>query len=525
MHATHREKGPSMPPGRSVSVAVALFIFSCCSIRRSCADDEPLGNAVEPTGKNIVWIVVEDMSANFGCYGERSIETPNVDQLAADGVLFKNAIVTAPVCSAARSALITGMYQTSIGAHHHRSGRGEMKIELSPPIRTTPELFRDAGYLTLNLSFDDFARSDRRAVEQPAVRVAKTDYNFQSPSDLYDRIHWSQRKPQQPFFAQVQLRGGKLRGNGVSDLWPRRAEQTLGSLTEPDPATLPPYLPDDPIIVGDWSQYLDAVRYTDWEVGQILGRLRDAGELERTFVFFITDHGVSHVRNKQFCYEGGIHIPLIVRGPGLEVGATRDDVVEHIDLAATSLALAGLPVPDWMQARDVLADRYEPRRYAFAARDRCDETVDRIRAVRSERYKYLRNFHPRRPYLQPNRYKDNKPILQAMRRLHADGRLSPVQSLIMASERPAEELYDLRDDPHELRNLAGAAAHRDRLDAMRQALADWIAESDDRGRFPEGPMYDSDMVAYRGKRGATDARRDELERNVAQMKQWAAEGK
>jgi arylsulfatase A-like enzyme len=127
------------------------------------------------------------------------------------------------------------------------------------------------------------------------------------------------------------------------------------------------------------------------------------------------------VRNKQFLYDGGIHVPLVVRGPGITAGKVRDDLVEHIDIAATTLALAGIPRPATMQARDFLAAGYTPRKYVFAARDRADETVDRIRSVRSERWKYIRNFYPSRPYLQPNRYKDEKAIVQAMRRLHAEG--------------------------------------------------------------------------------------------------------
>jgi arylsulfatase A-like enzyme len=476
--------------------------------------------ANDPARPNIVWIVVEDMSAHFSCYGETTIRTPNVDRLAAEGVKFDRAFVTGPICSISRSALLTGMYQTSIGAHHHRSGRGEIKIHLPQGVTPVPRLFKDAGYHTCNVTTAEFTRPPAGVKQNPGVSVAKTDYNFEWDESMYDKTHWSARKSGQPFFAQVQMNGGKLRGQGNSDRWPARAQRVLGSRTPASAVKLPPYLPDDPVIREDWAQYLDAVRHTDWEVGQVVERLKQAGELDNTVVFFLTDHGVSHVRNKQFLYDGGMHVPLVVRGPKFKTGTVRSDLVEHIDLAATSLALAGIPKPAAMQARDLLAGNYERRRYVFSARDRADETVERIRAVRSERHKYIRNFYPNRPYLQPNAYKDGKPIVQAMRRLHEEGKLTPEQALIIRETRPAEELYDLQNDPHELKNLAGDPTHQPVLKELRRELEEWIARTGDHGRNPEPvATYDSDMAVYLGRGNPA------VQRNIELMKKWAAEGK
>jgi arylsulfatase A-like enzyme len=481
----------------------------------------------EPTKQgrpNIVWIVVEDMSPNFGCYGKTAVQTPNVDRLASEGMIFRNAVVTAPVCSACRSALITGMYQTSIGAHHHRSGRGKLKIDLPGPVTPVPQLFQQAGYQSLNLTFEDFTRPAHQVAENAAVPIAKTDYNFVWDPEMYDKLHWSGRPGQQPFFCQIQLRGGKYRGDGGDDRWPKQVQETLGSRTDANDVELPPYLPRHPVILEDWAQYLDTVRFTDWQVGKIIDRLRESGELHRTFLFFITDHGISHVRNKQFCYDGGLHIPLIVRGPMIAPGTVRDDPVEHIDLAATSLALAGIAIPSWMQSRDILSNGYVARQFSVSARDRCDETVDRIRALRSGEWKYIRNFYPARPYLSPNRYKDNKPIVQVMRQLNKAGKLDDAQAKIMARYRPAEELYDLVNDPFELRNLADNPGQNSRLLQMRQTLNNWIVWSGDRGQSSEDEaMYDSDMAVYIG--GRQRRRPDqaaELQRNIGQMKEWAA---
>eukprot|EP00913_Durusdinium_trenchii_P010883 g10212.t1 len=461
---------------------------------------------------NIVWIIVEDMSAHFGCYGETAANTPHVDALAAAGVQFTRAYVTAPVCSTCRSALITGMYQTSIGAHHHRSGRGVVKIRLPNHVQLVPQLFRQAGYYTCNGSLG------RRS------RVGKTDYNFEWDKSAYDGSDWSNRKQGQPFFAQIQLAGGKLRGGKG---WPARAKKALGSNTPRSRVKLPPYYPQDSVIVDDWAQYLDAVRMTDKQVGQIIQRLKDEGILEHTYVFFITDHGISHARGKQFCYEEGMHIPFVVRGPGLNAGRRRDDLIVHIDMAATSLAFAGIDIPNSMQSVDLFARDYQPREFVVSARDRCDETVDRIRGLVTKRYKYIRNFYPKRPYLQPNAYKDHKPILVQLRKLHAAGQLNRDQLLIMAGERPVEELYDLKTDPHELRNLAGDVKSRRKLAELRGKLNGWIKRTGDLGQKPESTeMYDSDMAVYLN---ALRRRRPErlkvIEANIKLMKSWALMGR
>jgi arylsulfatase A-like enzyme len=474
----------------------------------------PAATAAEPAKRpNIVWIVVDDMSANFSCYGETTVKTPHVDQLAADGTRFSKAFVTAPVCSPCRSALITGCYQTTIGAHHHRSGRGELKVNLPGDVAPVPVLFRKAGYYTCIGGHNTKGNA-----------LGKTDYNFEWDREMYDGNDWSGRKPGQPFFMQVQLHGGKHRGQGPNKNWQARVLRELGSNTKPEDVKLPPYYPRDPVILQDWADYLDCCRYTDKEVGDVLARLEKEKLLGDTVVFFMTDHGISHARGKQFLYDEGIHVPFIVRGPGIAKGVVRDDLIEHIDLAATSLALAGVEVPKWMQGRDVLAKDYQTRDAVFAARDRCDETMEHMRSVRTDRFKYVRNYLNERPHLQPCRYKDDKAIVQKLRELHATKKLDDLaEQLLFAPTRPKEELYDLAADPFEVNNLAADPKHAATLAAMRKKLADWEERTGDRGRKPEPmAMYDSDMKVYLG--GAKKAN-DDLKRNIELNKKWASEGK
>ncbi|MDF1812817.1 MAG: sulfatase [Verrucomicrobiales bacterium] len=469
---------------------------------------------------NIVWIIPDDMSANFSCYGETAIETPHVDKLASQGVKFTNAYVTAPVCSTCRSAFITGMYQTSIGSHHHRSGRGEMKIHLLEGMKLVPKLFQEAGYHTSITGWP--VRKGR---------LGKTDYNFEWDQSVYDSSDWSDRKDGQPFFAQIQTPGGKLRGKDESG-WEKiatAAEKHFGKRTPLEAVTLPPYYPNHPDIVRDWAAYLESVRMTDVMVGEVIARLEAEGLLENTLVLFMTDHGISHARGKQFMYDEGLHVPLVIAGPGIEAGAVRDDVVEHIDIAALSLGAAGIPLPDYMQAKDILAKDYQTREAVFAARDRCDETVDHMRSVRTKQFKYIRNFLPERPYLQPCAYKDAKEILKAIRECESAGELDDVQKLVVRKVRPPEELYDVSNDPHEINNLAADPAYTDKLKEMRARLDTWMVETNDLGRIPESEqMYESDMEMYRNKfkgKRANPVALKIIEDNIALMKKWAAEGK
>jgi arylsulfatase A-like enzyme len=364
------------------------------------------------------------------------------------------------------------MYQTSIGAHHHRSSYPGSEVYLPKHIRLLPEYFRQHGYYTVNggpkttVYHKNLYTEDRK--------LGKSDYNFIWDPAVYDSNDWTGRASGQPFFAQIQLRGGKYRGAEVPN--------------PVDPATvkLPPYYPDHMVLREDWARYLNSVIYLDIQVGKTLKRLEDEGIADNTAVFLWTDHGISHARGKQFLYDEGIHVPLIVRCPGVtKAGTVHEDLVSHIDIAATSLYFAGIPIPEHMQGRPLFGPDYIPRDDIFAARDRCDETLECIRCVRTRRYKYIRNFYPDRPHLQPNRYKDNKLIIKTIRKLYAEGKLNPIHARLLACPRPVEELYDLRNDPYEIDNLAGVPEHQETLKLLRAMLVEWIHRTKDLGLVPE----------------------------------------
>lgn len=419
---------------------------------------------------NILWLDAEDLSPDLACYGHPLVHTPNLDQLAAQGARFTNAFVTCPVCSPSRASFATGMYQTTLGAHHHRPlghYKEGVSMLLPEPVRVVTHYLREAGYFTCN-----------GQALQPEQRV-KTGYSFDMPfEEAFDGPDWSQRGADQPFYAQIHFHETH-----------RTFEHDPDRPVDPGDVDLPPYYPDHPITRLDWSLYLETVQVLDKKVGAVLQRLEDEGLADNTVVFFTGDHGRPMVRGKQWLYDSGIHIPLIIRWPGvIEPGTVRDEFISGIDLTPTWLDIAGIQQPDSVQGQSILGQTFRPGEYLYAARDRCDEADFRIRCVRSHQYKYIRNFYPDRPFTQFSAYKKREyPVLTLMQLLHEQGELMPEQARLMKPSRPAEELYDIQNDPFEVKNLAANPEYTDILHTFRNELDRWTCATNDQGRIPEDP--------------------------------------
>ncbi len=433
--------------------------------------------AAEASRPNILWIIAEDFGPQLSCYGTPQVRTPNIDRLAAQGVRYTRAFTVTPVCSTSRSSFMTGMYATTIGAHNHRSHRDD-GYRLPDGVQVITDRLRKAGYFTANI---------RQSKSNPQIRgTGKTDWNFTygkgDQRQAYDTAEWDELKSHQPFYAQINF----------SETHRGRAWDTSHTIidqpADPEKVEIPPYYPDHPVTRKDWAQYLNTAMALDVKVGRVLKQLEADGLAENTVVIFFGDHGRAHVRGKQWCYDTGLHVPLIIRWPqaaarpdGFTPGTVDDRLVASIDWTAQTLDIAGVEIPADLQGRVFLGPEAQPpRKYVFGTRDRCDETVFRIRTVRDERYRYIRNFMPERPFLQLNRYKERSyPVIALMRRLHAEGKLNEVQSVLMQDHRPAEELYDLQEDPHETHNLADSPEHRETVERMRKTLAKWIEETGD----------------------------------------------
>jgi N-sulfoglucosamine sulfohydrolase len=425
-----------------------------------------------PATPNILWLIAEDMGPEaLSLSGSPEARTPNIDRLAHDGVYYVQAHL-GMVCSVSRSSFMTGMYATTIGAQNHRTAD---KRPLPDGVRVLTEWLHDAGYSTANL-----------VTLPPSFGfkgTGKTDWNFIPPAKAFDVANWSDLKTHQPFYAQLNF------GETHRDYHaPSRAD--------PAKVVLPPYYPDHPIARADWARYLDSASELDRKIDLVLKQLETDGLADNTVIVFFGDNGASMVRAKQFCYEEGFHVPLIIRWPakypapaGYQAGTSDSRFIEGIDLAPTMLEFAHVAKPPKMQGRVFLGEHTEAaREYSFGFRDRCDETAMRIRSVRDRRYRYIRNFTPEVPFLAANKYKEQQyPVWNLLKELHTAHQLTPAQEFLCQPRMPDEELYDLQADPDEIHNLATSTQpdHRKELEHLRTVLERWIIETDDRGRFPE----------------------------------------
>jgi len=379
------------------------------------------------------------MGPELGMYGTPEVRTPNLDHLAEQGMRFDNVFTTSPVCSPSRSAFHTGMYQTTIGAHNHRSHRPDdpspYPFPLPDGVRIISDWLRHAGYFTGNI------RHLPEGIDFQGT--GKTDWNFSYDGRPFDTDRWSDLKDNQPFYAQINF-PETHRGRA----WDT-AHTRIPHPADPEKVIFPPYYPDHPTTRADWAQYLNTVMSLDAKVGVILELLDRDGLAENTIVVFMGDHGRAMVRGKQWPYDSGLHVPLLIYWPPnipqpeqYVAGSVDDQLISAIDVTATTLAFAGVTRPERMQGRVFLGpDAGPPRRYVFSGRDRGDETVDRIRTVRTKRYRYIRNFHPERPFLQINRYKEaTYPVIWVLRKLATEDQLTPEQERLLLPTRPREEL-------------------------------------------------------------------------------------
>lgn len=447
------------------------FLFSSCF-------ENKIGDDVKDS-PNILWIVLEDTNPLMGCYGETLINTPHIDYLAKNGIVFNNAIMPAPVCSPCRSSIITGMMSTSLGTHNHHSARTkESAIYLPDHIKTAPEIFKEAGYFTFNNGKDDYNFSyDRKNLYDQSYR----HHPLYGKSGIH--IDIDSLKSKTPFFGQIQLSGGK-------EIFKSTFKENVKTPVDRSRIKLPPYLPNHPDVIEEYANHLDAIQITDEKVGTIIEKLKRNGLLEKTIVFFFSDHGMRLIKHKQFLYEGGIRVPLIIadftNSKNLGTATNYDELVSGIDLEPTSLALADISIPNYVEGNDIFSKRGKERMFVISTRDRCDFTIDRIRSVRTKDYKYIRNFMTDRPYTQPTYMDvDGIPFVKTMKQLNARNELDSVQAIFYSEMRPTDELYNLKNDPHELNNLAFDSAYVDVLQKHASILENWIEETDDKGQYQE----------------------------------------
>jgi len=413
---------------------------------------------------NIVWIIADDMSPDIAAYAAAGVKTPNLDRLAREGRRFARAYATAPVCSSSRSAFILGCYQTTTGLHPHDT---ENPQPLAVPYEPLPALLRKAGYFVTNSAASGSIRSGK------TVKKGKTHYNFAHASDeMFDGDDWRKRAPGQAFFAQFQITE------------PHRPFPSPESFDETavNAIPLPANYPDHPLMRRDWYAYLRSVEVVDQRVGVILDQLESEGVLDDTLVVFFADHGRPMPWGKQWLTVEGLQVPLLMRGPKIKPANVEERLVSLIDLAPSMLSIAGTPIPNWMEGKDILGEVFPVRSHLFAARDRCGDAQDRMRAVITHDYWLVRNFYPELPHMNWSSYKESSyPGMSLLRTLHAAGKLDSLQASWLEPKRAAIELYDLNKDPNGLHNIATATGYEATIAALLQELDATFNEQRDQG--------------------------------------------
>lgn len=438
---------------------------------------------------NILWIVTEDISPTLSFYGDATAKTPNLNQLANESMIYDNAFTVVGVCGPSRSAIITGMYPTSIGTMHMRTshdvfswGKRDYSAEVDikdlegnairkysavipEDVKCYTEYLREAGYYCTN--------------------NYKTDYQFAAPVTSWDennqQAHWRNVPKNRPFFSVF-----NIGTTHESRLW---KNEDLALTVNPKDVSVPPYLPDNEATRKTIARHYSNVELMDAEVGQIIKQLKEDGLYNNTIIFFYSDHGGPLPRQKREIYDSGLKVPFIIKGIDGETGRI-DRLISFVDLAPTMLSLAGVKPPKYMEGKAFLGT-YEAKQrdYIFGSSDRFDEFTDRIRAVRTKKYLYLRNDFPELPKYKDVTYRKNIPMMTAFLELKEKNQLDGEEQLWFQTK-TKEELYDVEADPHNLNNLALNSQYQDQLKTMRQLLDNHLSDREDFGLIPEAQMIE-----------------------------------
>jgi arylsulfatase A-like enzyme len=446
-----------------------IFIFFTILAFNCYGQDKP----------NILWITVEDMSSRLNSYGDSTINTPNINRLAREGVQYTNTYGTYGVCSPNRHTIITGMYPSTTGAMAMRTMKRTAAIDKI----TDPELLNIPLYEATPPAGVKCFTEYLRAAGYYCTNNYKTDYQFRTPITAWDEnsreAHWRNRPDKnKPFFSVF--------NNEVtheSGIFKRRSPR----VTDPDKIVVPPYYPDVPEVREGMARHYDNISAMDQWVGELMEQLEEDGLLDNTIVFFYSDHGDGLVRGKRWVYDSGINLPLIIRYPdGKGAGTVNEELVSLVDFAPTMLSITGLEIPAYMQGQVFLGKaKAEPRKYIYAFRDRNDPSPETIRAVRDDRFKYIRNYRPDLPYMGYIPYSDEAEMMQAIQKLTRENKLGPDQWQLWAKKKPLEELYDTQNDPYEIHNLAADPAYFENMGELRAAHESFTEEYGDLGMISE----------------------------------------
>ena len=464
-----------------------LFILFCCLFIQ----------AQEKTKKplNIIWISCEDIGPILSAYGNETINTPNIDRIAAEGVKYTNAYSTVGVCAPSRFSIITGMYPARLGAHNMRTGNHnnfkspeDVSHKLDKGIldkfgKNVPE------YEVVTPTYVKLLPEYLRAENYYCVNDNKCDYQFNAPFTTWDDVFgggsYKNAPKGSPFFYVK-----NFYTTHESRIWLRKDKPMT---VNPSKVPIPDYYPDIPVVRRDIARKYSNIEALDKEVGQLLNQLETDGVLDNSIIFFLSDHGGNLLRQKRAVGNSGLHVPLLIRYPnGFRAGEVDDRLVSLMDLGPTVMSLLGIAPPEHLDGK-AFAGEYEqaPRKLIFGSADRFDESTDMQRSVLDGRFVYIKNFMPELPLIYRNKYREQIPMNAKLIELNHQKKLTGDAAYIFMNTKPQEEFYDLQNDPYEVHNLAGDPKYSKKIKAYRQALKDWQLEIGDKGFIPEHDLIKS----------------------------------
>jgi len=439
---------------------------------------------------NILWLSVEDISPLISDYGVSTAETPNISRLAAEGIRFTHAYSTEGVCAPSRSSIITAMHPASIGTEHmrtaasHVSYRGAKKERLFNKRATDINGKKIPPYSAVLPAEVKCFSEYIRANGYYCTNNVKTDYQFACPITAWDesstKADWKNRPEGKPFFTVM-----NFIDTHESQVWGRAKNEML---VNKDEVRIPEYYPENELVRTDVVRVYSNIEELDQKIGETLEQLEKDGLLDKTIIFFWSDHGGPLLRQKRAVNNSGLHVPLIVRFPdGKGAGTTNDDLVSLMDLGPTVMSLLGIEPPEYMEGKPFLG-KYktkEKRDYIFGGSGRFDSQNDFRRSVLDGRYVYIRNFYPEIPEVLDNKYRKQLPSVREMYRLNALDSLEGAPARLFAATKAEEEFYDLQSDPDEVNNQIKNHEYKELISEMRVALKNWQDEINDTGFLPE----------------------------------------
>lgn len=461
-------------------IIFSLLVLIQYATAQKKSNDKPL---------NVIWLSCEDIGPILGAYGIEAIKTPNLDKLSEEGVRYTNAYATVGVCAPSRFSIITSMYPARLGAqnmrtgdHHNfktpeevshrtnigvqdKTGRNIPEYEIVTPsnIHCFTEKLRKKGYYCAN----NF----------------KCDYQFNAPftawDEVSDTVSYRDAPPGTPFFYVK-----NFMVTHESRIWERKDEPLT---VNPADVIVPAYFADIPEVRNDIARKYSNIEELDRQVGEIISQLEADDLLDSTIIMFWSDHGGNLLRQKRAVGNSGLNVPLIIRYPDKRMAGKVDDrIVSLMDLGPTVMSLLNIKPANFYDGK-AFAGTYEeaPRQYAFGSADRFDEVTDMQRSVLDGRYVYIKNFLPQLPLVYRNKYREQIPMNAKLIEMSRNKELSGESAYIFMETKPREELYDLKNDPFEVHNLAEDAKYKERISIYRKALAAWQLEIGDKGFIPE----------------------------------------